>query len=143
MADNVWVIGVHMTKFAQHKDKDALDLATEASLSALADAGQTIHDMDVLAAGSAEELRALLATNIPDAIVMDLRLPRTDGWTLIRELKADQRTQDVPIIVVSACVRPSDREDAYRAGCDAFISKPNDPAEVLAQLRRLTKPPLS
>ena len=52
MADNVWVIGVHMTKFAQHKDKDALDLATEASLSALADAGQTIHDMDVLAAGS-------------------------------------------------------------------------------------------
>ena len=52
MADNVWVIGVHMTKFAQHKDKDALDLATEASMSALADAGQTIHDMDVLAAGS-------------------------------------------------------------------------------------------
>jgi len=41
-----------MTKFAQHKDKDALDLATEASMSALADAGQTIHDMDVLAAGS-------------------------------------------------------------------------------------------
>ena len=52
MADSVWVIGVHMTKFAQHKDKDALDLATEASMSALADAGQTIHDMDVLAAGS-------------------------------------------------------------------------------------------
>ena len=52
MAENVWVIGVHMTKFAQHKDKDALDLATEASMSALADAGQTIHDMDVLAAGS-------------------------------------------------------------------------------------------
>jgi len=99
--------------------------------------------LDVLAAGSAEELRALLATNIPDAIVMDLRLPKTDGWTLIRELKADQRTRDVPIIVVSACVRPSDREDAYRAGCDAFISKPNDPAEVLAQLRRLTKAPPS
>ena len=52
MAENVWVIGVHMTKFAQHKDKDALDLATEASMSALTDAGQTIHDMDVLAAGS-------------------------------------------------------------------------------------------
>jgi acetyl-CoA acetyltransferase len=52
MADNVWVIGVHMTKFAQHKDKDALDLGSEAAMSALADAGQTIHDMDVLAAGS-------------------------------------------------------------------------------------------
>ncbi len=52
MADSVWVIGVHMTKFAQHKDKDALDLGSEASMSALADAGQTIHDMDVMAAGS-------------------------------------------------------------------------------------------
>ena len=52
MADNVWVIGVHMTKFAQHKDKDALDLASESAMSALSDAGQTIHDMDVMAAGS-------------------------------------------------------------------------------------------
>ncbi|MEO8692287.1 MAG: thiolase family protein [Acidimicrobiales bacterium] len=52
MADSVWVIGVHMTKFAQHKDKDALDLGSEAAMSALADAGQTIHDMDVMAAGS-------------------------------------------------------------------------------------------
>ena len=52
MAENVWVIGVHMTKFAQHKDKDALDLATEASMSALTDAGPTNHHMDVLAAGS-------------------------------------------------------------------------------------------
>jgi acetyl-CoA acetyltransferase len=52
MADSVWVIGVHMTKFAQHKDKDALDLGSEAAMSALDDAGQTIHDMDVMAAGS-------------------------------------------------------------------------------------------
>ena len=52
MAENVWVIGVHMTKFGQHKDKDALDLGSEAALSALADSGQTIHDMDVMAAGS-------------------------------------------------------------------------------------------
>jgi acetyl-CoA acetyltransferase len=52
MADNVWVIGVHMTKFGQHKDKDALDLGSEAAMKALADSGQTIHDMDVMAAGS-------------------------------------------------------------------------------------------
>ena len=52
MADNVWVIGVHMTKFGQHKDKDALDLGSEAAMNALSDSGQTIHDMDVMAAGS-------------------------------------------------------------------------------------------
>jgi acetyl-CoA acyltransferase len=50
--DNVWILGIHMTKFGRHDDKDALDLATDAALSALSDGGVTIHDMQVIAAGS-------------------------------------------------------------------------------------------
>ncbi|MCA1562926.1 MAG: response regulator [Acidobacteria bacterium] len=73
--------------------------------------------LTVLAAGSAEELRALLATQIPDAIVMDLRLPKTDGWTLIRELKADQRTRDVPIIVVASDSASSDCASCSLRSC--------------------------
>jgi acetyl-CoA acyltransferase len=52
MADNVWIIGIHMTKFGRHDDKDAVDLATTAALAALDDSGATIQDMNVLAAGS-------------------------------------------------------------------------------------------
>jgi acetyl-CoA acyltransferase len=50
--DNVWILGTYMTKFGRHGDKDLIDLASEAANGALTDAGVTIHDMDVLGAGS-------------------------------------------------------------------------------------------
>ncbi len=51
MADSLWIIGVAMTKFMRYKDKDLIDLGSEAALAALADAGLTIFDADILAAG--------------------------------------------------------------------------------------------
>ena len=52
MADDVWILGINMTKFGKHPDKDSVDLAAEASLAALADAGVGIKQMDILAAGN-------------------------------------------------------------------------------------------
>jgi acetyl-CoA acetyltransferase len=52
MSEDVWILGIHMTKFGKHPDKDTLDLASEAALAALKDGGVTIHDMGVLAAGN-------------------------------------------------------------------------------------------
>lgn len=52
MSENVWILGIHMTKFGKHKDKDTLDLGSEAALGALADAGVGIKDMGVLATGN-------------------------------------------------------------------------------------------
>jgi len=52
MADNVWILGIHMTKFGKHPDKDTVDLASEAALGALKDAGVSMKDMGVLAAGN-------------------------------------------------------------------------------------------
>ena len=51
-SDDVWILGIHMTKFGKHPDKDTLDLASEATLGALADGGVTIKDIGVLAAGN-------------------------------------------------------------------------------------------
>ena len=51
MADSLWIIGVAMTKFMRYKDKDLIDLGSEAALAALGDAGLTIFDADILAAG--------------------------------------------------------------------------------------------
>ncbi|HEX4657714.1 MAG TPA: hypothetical protein VH307_10025, partial [Streptosporangiaceae bacterium] len=51
MADSLWVIGASMTKFMRYKDKDLIDLGSEAALAALTDAGLTIFDADILAAG--------------------------------------------------------------------------------------------
>jgi acetyl-CoA acyltransferase len=52
MADDVWILGINMTKFGKHPDKDNIDLAAEASLAALSDAGVTMRDVDVLAGGN-------------------------------------------------------------------------------------------
>ncbi len=51
MADDVWILGIHMTKFGKHPDEDVVDLAAEAAMGALADGGTRIQDMGVLAAG--------------------------------------------------------------------------------------------
>src|SRR5580693_658303 len=51
MADSLWVIGVSMTKFGRYPDKDLIDLGSQAALGALGDAGLTIFDADILAAG--------------------------------------------------------------------------------------------
>jgi acetyl-CoA acetyltransferase len=51
-SDDVWILGIHMTKFGKHPDKDLVDIGSEAAMAALADGGVTMQDMGVLAAGS-------------------------------------------------------------------------------------------
>src|SRR5437899_10742994 len=51
-SDDVWILGIHMTKFGKHPDKDTLDLASEATMGALADGGVSIKDVGVMAAGN-------------------------------------------------------------------------------------------
>jgi len=98
----------------------------------------TAFGFDVRTAGDAEELRSVMREWRPDALVLDLQLPRTDGWQITREIKSDPSTGRIAVIVVSACVLPSERAAAEDAGCDAFISKPCDPTSIVDELRRHT-----
>src|SRR5256885_4040897 len=72
----------------------------------------------------------------PDAILVDLLLPRMDGWSLTRSLRTEPWAASIPIIAVSALALPSDRARAIEAGCDDFVSKPFAPAELRAILMR-------
>src|SRR5438067_13367331 len=72
----------------------------------------------------------------PDAILVDLLLPRMDGWSLTRSLRTEPWAASIPIIAVSALALPSDRARAIEAGCDDFVSKPYAPAELRAVLAR-------
>jgi two-component system cell cycle response regulator DivK len=92
---------------------------------------------DVRTAGDAGELHTLLATATPAAILMDVHMPRVDGWTLTREIKDNPRTRDVRVLVVSASVRAEDRLAAEQAGADAFLGKPCDPQAIVMELTRL------
>ncbi|HXH84827.1 MAG TPA: response regulator [Candidatus Tectomicrobia bacterium] len=71
----------------------------------------------------------------PDLIVMDLALPKLDGWDATRRLKSQADTRAIPIIVVSAHAMAGDR--AIAAGCDEFESKPVHFETLLAKIRAL------
>lgn len=96
-----------------------------------------LSGFEIRGASGADAFRRLVESRVPDAVVMDLRLPSIDGWTLIRELKQDPRTAGVLVVVVSASVQPADVKRAQDAGCDAFLRKPCDPPRLLMELRPL------
>jgi CheY-like chemotaxis protein len=65
----------------------------------------------------------------PDLILMDLQMPGMDGLTATRHLRSDPRTKHIPIVVITASAMEDDRRRAFEAGCDGYITKPNDPLE--------------
>lgn len=71
------------------------------------------------------------------AIVTDLSMPRTDGFELIGQVRADPRWREIPIVVVSADADPGTPMRLRRLGADAFFGKPFSPNQVAATLERL------
>jgi CheY-like chemotaxis protein len=71
----------------------------------------------------------------PDVIVLDLAMPRVDGWTVLRRLRESSWTTTIPIVVVSAVMDA--RNEAFAAGCDAFLEKPCPPEVVWLQIRAM------
>jgi len=96
---------------------------------------------DVQTAADAGELRLLLEEATPAAVLMDVQMPRVDGWTLTREIKANERTRHVRVLVVSASVGEGHRRAADAAGADALIGKPCDPQRIVVELTRLLEWP--
>ena len=72
----------------------------------------------------------------PDAVLVDLLLPKLDGWSVTRAIRDEEWAKGLPIIAVSALAMQADRERARDAGCDDFVTKPYAPAELRAVLHR-------
>lgn len=76
---------------------------------------------------------------LPDIILMDLALPRMDGWEATRRLKADMRTRDIPVVALTGHALAGHAEGARQAGCDAFVTKPCLPDALVAEINRVLK----
>jgi CheY-like chemotaxis protein len=74
---------------------------------------------------------------LPDIILMDLALPKVDGWEATRRLKEDIRTRDIPIVALTGHALAGHAEGARRAGCDAFVTKPCLPDALVAEIHRM------
>ncbi|HEU4367287.1 MAG TPA: response regulator [Methylomirabilota bacterium] len=80
---------------------------------------------------------AMVASEAPDLIVMDLSLPVVDGWEATRRLKSAPATRAIPIIALSAHAMEGDRARAIDAGCDDYDTKPVDFPRLLGKIRAL------
>jgi CheY-like chemotaxis protein len=92
---------------------------------------------EVAVATDGEQGVAMAASEAPDLIVMDLRLPVLDGWEATRRLKAAPATRPIPIIALSAHAMEGDRAKAIAAGCDDYDTKPVDFPRLLEKIRTL------
>lgn len=121
------------------------------------------HDAHVLICDDTDSIRALLRLNlelegyqvsealsgkdaldqlrraerVPDLVTLDALMPQGDGWQAVREIRADARLADLPVVMVTASVQNHDRDRAVRAGVDAFVAKPFDPEQLLSVIERL------
>ncbi|MFC9087915.1 response regulator [Nocardiopsis dassonvillei] len=73
----------------------------------------------------------------PHVVTMDVMMPRVDGWTAVERLRADARTRDRPIIMVTARTQETDRQHGRRVGMDAYLTKPFDPDVLIDIIRSL------
>jgi two-component system, cell cycle response regulator DivK len=85
-------------------------------------------------ARSAEEALEQLRLCEPDLVLMDIQLPGRDGLSLTRQMRADPRLADIPIIALSAHAMHDSHAQAIAAGCDGYITKPIDTRAFAGQL---------
>ena len=100
----------------------------------------------VVARDGAEALEYLFGTDRyagrdiseqPSLVLLDLKLPRVDGLEVLRQMRADPRTQTVPVVILTSSREERDIEGGYRLGANSYVCKPVDFAEFLEATRQL------
>ena len=88
---------------------------------------------------SAEEARTLLAQELPDVVLLDWMLPGASGVQLAKQLRQDERSKDLPIILLTARSEDTDKELGLNQGADDYLTKPFSPRELIARINALLR----
>ncbi|MGG6237949.1 response regulator [Nodosilinea sp. AN01ver1] len=99
----------------------------EAVQAYLEDSGFTVR-----AASNAKEGWDLLQQETPDVLISDIMMPQVDGYAFLAQVRDDVRFKGLPVLFLTARGMTSDRIQGYNSGCDAYLSKPFDPEELVA-----------
>jgi two-component system alkaline phosphatase synthesis response regulator PhoP len=95
--------------------------------------------MTVFTAYDGEEAMYAIRRERPDLIVLDLMLPKRDGWEITKRVRADERLASTPILMLTARVEDSDRILGFELGADDYLTKPFNPLEVVARVRAILR----
>lgn len=92
---------------------------------------------EVEVARHATEGWELLQQKNPDLVITDIMMPQVDGYQFLKQMREDPRFKAMPVVFLTARGMTGDRISGYQAGCDAYLSKPFDPDELVAIVRNL------
>ena len=90
----------------------------------------------VVEAGDGEEALEKAAEETPDLILMDMQLPKLDGYEATKRIKADAQLRHIPVIALTAYAMKGDREKTLAAGCSSYIEKPIDPTTFVEEVKK-------
>jgi DNA-binding NarL/FixJ family response regulator len=91
----------------------------------------------VQTAAGAKDAWEILQRDQPDLVISDLMMPQVDGHQFLKQMREDPRFLSMPVVFLTARGMKSDRISGYQAGCDAYISKPFDPEELVAIVKNI------
>ena len=92
---------------------------------------------DVTVAQDGQEAVQKATAEPPDVIVMDMLMPKMDGFQAASSIRQNPKTKDIPILAATALARPGDREKCLESGCDGYIAKPFTHKQLGAAIDRL------
>ena len=97
----------------------------------------TMEGYEVATAADGEEALRKIEQDRPDLVVLDIMMPKLDGYEVCRRLRQDDDLKSLPVILLSAKGRPIDRETGLEVGADDYIVKPFSPRRLLEKIREL------
>jgi two-component system alkaline phosphatase synthesis response regulator PhoP/two-component system response regulator VicR len=92
---------------------------------------------DVIKAMDGVEALEQVKAEKPDMVVLDVMMPRMDGFTVLKHLKADPETQEIPVIMLTAKAQDADIFKGWQSGVDSYLTKPFNPMELLTFVKRI------
>ncbi len=97
-----------------------------------------LEEFTVVTADDGEQALAAVARHRPQVVVCDVAMPGIDGFEVCRRLKADPDTSQLPVVLLTAHGGTQERQAGLDAGCDAYLTKPFSPLELIERLREVT-----
>jgi two-component system phosphate regulon response regulator PhoB len=111
----------------------------EPAIQELVAVNLTFAGHKALRAATVEQALTLIRAELPDLILLDWMLPDTSGVQFAKRLRQDERTKDVPIIMLTARTNESDKVEGLEAGADDYITKPFSPKELMARIKAVLR----
>lgn len=111
----------------------------EAAIQELIAVNLNLAGYEVIRAANAEQARASISTQLPDLVLLDWMLPGMSGAALARQLRRTERTQQLPIIMLTAKGTEEDKVHGLEIGADDYVTKPFSPKELLARIKAVLR----